>query len=205
MAEKTTWWTYCGIPSEPRKATTEEAMKYQEAMRDGTAFISTETNNQRKIRELYGLYSSVPEVPGVVHFDDFAPPGFGEGGSGKVKEANTINGGAEIPSAAWFPAWLGLSTVEPLQEETPSSQADRSALAWMRNQQLRRASAKLEFDQWQTECTRRRKAAVAELQRDALLLSCAASSLNADVKDALKGGVQDFFSLENAMLSSSKF
>lgn len=27
---------------------------------------------QRKIREVYGLYSSVKEVPGVVHFDDFA-------------------------------------------------------------------------------------------------------------------------------------
>ena len=113
-------------------------MKYQEAMKDGPSFVSTETNNQRKIRELYGLYCSMPDVPGVVHFDGFSPAGVGEGGAGKVKEANTINGGAEIPSAAWFPAWLGLSTVEPAQEEKSISQADRSALAWMRNQQIRR-------------------------------------------------------------------
>lgn len=88
------------------------------------------------------------------------------------------------------------------------------------------ASAKWEFETWHAECSRRRKAAIAELQvlyppsaqisclgalatigecwrlpsgeksravmleilqRDALLLTCATSQLNAEVKDALRG------------------
>ena len=37
-------------------------------MKDGQAFVANETNNQRKLREVYGLYCSLQEVPGVVHF-----------------------------------------------------------------------------------------------------------------------------------------
>lgn len=71
MAEEDTWWRYLGLPSEPRKATAEEAQKYQEAMKDMNAFLSQESQYQRTIREAYGLYSSLPEVAGFVHFDDF--------------------------------------------------------------------------------------------------------------------------------------
>ena len=37
----------------------EEAAKYQEAMKDGKAFVAKETNTQRKLREVYGLYCSL--------------------------------------------------------------------------------------------------------------------------------------------------
>ena len=43
------------------------------------------------------------------------------------------------------------------------------------------------------------------IQRDALLLSCAAGQLKPEIQDAIKNGVEDLFHIENAILASVQF
>ena len=137
---------------------------------------------QRKIREVYGLYCSVKEVPGVVHFDDFAaavrsfwlfcsffiileetlgfrsydfihrnvtshtleinaqPQKVDTG----VPMGNNATGNAGIPTAAWWPWFMGsfseeepAAEVELEQKEKPIRFA-REALPMMRKQQINR-------------------------------------------------------------------
>ena len=137
---------------------------------------------QRKIREVYGLYCSVKEVLGVVHFDDFAaavrsfwllcsfliileetfgfrsyvfihrnltwhtptinaqPQKVDTG----VPMGNNATGNAGIPTAAWWPWFMGsfseeepAAEVELEQKEKPIRFA-REALPMMRKQQINR-------------------------------------------------------------------
>ncbi len=60
------------------------------------------------------------EVPGVVHFDDFEAP---KQDPGKLTEANTINAGAEIPTAGWWPWWLNGGQSRVKQPLVPTSRA----------------------------------------------------------------------------------
>lgn len=211
MSEELTWWLFTGIPSEPRKATSEEVEIYQNALKD-EKFAANETHTQRKIREVYGLYCSVKEVPGVVHFDDFAaaPQKVDTG----VPMGNNATGNAGIPTAAWWPWFMGsfseeepTAEVELEQKEKPVRFA-REALPMMRKQQINRASAKSYFETHKAECVRLHKESLATLQRHALLLSCASAALRPEVKESIKqngGDPELFFGIENAILANCEF
>ena len=243
MSEETTWWAYCGMPCEPRRATPEEALIYQQAMQDTEAFCAKETALDRKMRELFGIYCSLPEVPGAVHFDEFAPPDVvfpseaAAAGAGQKGVKPTLSplgtSKLDIPVADWWPWWLGGSALPahplealdstsgsdetkkpkvaeaPLAEEKEKEKEvkplDAATAAYMQKQQRRRSEARMQFETFPAECTRLRKVAISELQRDALLLTCAASRLMPEVKDVIKGGAHEFFYIENAILMHANF
>ena len=67
------WWWYLGpaCTEEPRRATTEEEVRYKVAMKNIIIFSKKETPAQQQLRKVYGLHSSLhPHVSGVVFFEN---------------------------------------------------------------------------------------------------------------------------------------
>lgn len=67
------WWWYLGpaCTEEPRRATTEEEVRYKVAMKNIIIFSKKETPAQQQLRKVYGLNSSLhPHVSGVLFFEN---------------------------------------------------------------------------------------------------------------------------------------